>query len=236
MYPKRDLKEGAVVTRFAPSPTGFVHMGSLLTCFIARKVPSDTDGVFYLRIEDTDQKRSVENGVQGIVDDLKAFDIVPDEGVVGEGKEVGKYGPYVQSARKEIYECYAKSLIERGLAYPCFCTPEEIEETRKLQELNKERKKAIALKASEDTGYGYLVDDGSLHLCSCIPDTELNFPNNFYYSLLIYKLAKKYCAKLNVDNTRLDELEAEAEHTYYNTLQTNISKNNNVIRNDTNFG
>lgn len=139
IYPERNLKEGAVVSRFAPSPTGFVHMGSLLTTLIERKIPDETDGVFYLRIEDTDQKRSVENGIQGIVNDLKNFEIKIDEGVIGENEQIGNYGPYIQSQRKEIYECYAKSLIERGLAYPCFCTPEEIEETRKIQELNKER-------------------------------------------------------------------------------------------------
>lgn len=139
IYPERNLKECAVVSRFAPSPTGFVHMGSLLTTLIERKIPDETDGVFYLRIEDTDQKRSVENGIQGIVNDLKNFDIKIDEGVIGENEQIGNYGPYIQSQRKEIYECYAKSLIERGLAYPCFCTPEEIEETRKIQELNKER-------------------------------------------------------------------------------------------------
>ena len=139
MYPKRNLKEGAVVSRFAPSPTGFVHMGSLLTTLIERKIPDETDGVFYLRIEDTDQKRSVENGIQGIVNDLKNFDIKIDEGVIGEHEQIGNYGPYIQSERKEIYECFAKSLIERGLAYPCFCTPEELDETRNLQELNKER-------------------------------------------------------------------------------------------------
>ena len=139
IYPERNLKEGAVVSRFAPSPTGFVHMGSLLTTLIERKIPDETDGVFYLRIEDTDQKRSVENGIQGIVNDLKNFDIKIDEGVIGENEQIGNYGPYIQSQRREIYECYAKSLIERGLAYPCFCTPEEIEETRKIQELNKER-------------------------------------------------------------------------------------------------
>lgn len=139
IYPERNLKEGAVVSRFAPSPTGFVHMGSLLTTLIERKIPDETDGIFYLRIEDTDQKRSVENGIQGIVNDLKNFEIKIDEGVIGEDKQIGNYGPYIQSERKEIYECYAKSLIEKGLAYPCFCTPEELDETRSLQELNKER-------------------------------------------------------------------------------------------------
>lgn len=139
LYPERNLKEGAVVSRFAPSPTGFVHMGSLLAAFVESKVPKDTEGVFYLRIEDTDGKRSVENGVQGIIDDLNNFDIEIDEGVISETEQKGVYGPYIQSERREIYRTYAKHLIEEGLAYPCFCSQEEIDETRKMQELNKER-------------------------------------------------------------------------------------------------
>lgn len=139
LYPERNLPEGAVVSRFAPSPTGFVHMGSLLAAFIESKVPKETNGVFYLRIEDTDGKRSVENGVQGIIDDLNNFEIKIDEGVISETEQIGNYGPYIQSERKEIYNTYAKHLVEEGLAYPCFCSQEEIDETRKMQELNKER-------------------------------------------------------------------------------------------------
>lgn len=139
MYPERNLKEGAIVSRFAPSPTGFVHMGSLLTAFIERKFPKDTGGVFYLRIEDTDQKRSVENGIQGIIDDLKNFDITIDEGVVSENEEKGNYGPYIQSKRTEIYNTFAKYLVENDYAYPCFCSSEDIEEIRKRQEKNKDR-------------------------------------------------------------------------------------------------
>lgn len=139
MYPERNLKEGAVVSRFAPSPTGFVHMGSLLTTLIEKKVPKETDGIFYLRIEDTDQKRSVENGIKGIVDDLNNFNIEIDEGVIGENEQKGEYGPYIQSERKEIYETYAKWLIEHDYAYPCFCKEEEIEEIRTIQEASKDR-------------------------------------------------------------------------------------------------
>lgn len=139
LYPERNLPEGAVVSRFAPSPTGFVHMGSLLAAFIESKVPRETNGVFYLRIEDTDGKRSVENGVQGIIDDLNNFEIKIDEGVVSETEQIGNYGPYIQSERKEIYHTYAKYLVEEGLAYPCFCSQEEIDEIRSVQELNKER-------------------------------------------------------------------------------------------------
>jgi len=139
IYPKRQLKEGAIVTRFAPSPTGFVHMGSLLTAFIANKMPKDTDGVFCLRIEDTDQKRSVENGIQGIIDDLKNFDIEIDEGVISENEEIGIYGPYIQSKRTDIYNTYAKYLVENDYAYPCFCSNDKLEKIRKEQELKKDR-------------------------------------------------------------------------------------------------
>ena len=138
-YPGRNLKEGAIVTRFAPSPTGFVHIGGLYQSLIARKLASQTDGVFFLRIEDTDQKREVENGVSGIVNSLKDFDIVPDEGMISETEEKGNYGPYKQSERKEIYQAYAKYMIEQGKAYPCFCSQEEIDEIRQKQETAKIR-------------------------------------------------------------------------------------------------
>ena len=139
MYPSRNLSEGAIVTRFAPSPTGFVHMGSLFASFIGKKAATDSNGIFYLRIEDTDQKREVENGINGIINDLNNFGITVDEGAISETEEIGNYGPYIQSKRKEIYQTYVKYLIEQGLAYPCFCSPEEIEETRQIQEKRKQR-------------------------------------------------------------------------------------------------
>lgn len=138
-YPERDLPEGAVVTRFAPSPTGFVHIGGLYQALVARTIAEKTGGVFFLRVEDTDQKREVENGVTGIVNSLKDFDMAPDEGMIGDTEEIGNYGPYKQSMRKEIYEAYAKYLIEQGKAYPCFATPEELEEMRAKQEAAKIR-------------------------------------------------------------------------------------------------
>ena len=138
-YPARNLPEGAVVTRFAPSPTGFVHMGSLRTAFIAKKVASDTNGIFYLRIEDTDDKRSVENGIEGIIKDFKDFDFDIEEGRIGEFEDKGIYGPYLQSERKEIYQTFAKYLVENGLAYPCFCSEEALGEIRKNQESRKDR-------------------------------------------------------------------------------------------------
>ena len=107
-YSERGLKEGAIVTRFAPSPTGFVHIGGLHQSLIARKLASQTEGVFFLRVEDTDQKREIENGIVGIVEALKDFSINPDEGMISETDEKGNYGPYKQSLRKEIYQAYAK--------------------------------------------------------------------------------------------------------------------------------
>ena len=139
IYKERNLLEGAIVTRFAPSPTGFVHMGSLLTAFIASKMPKDTNGVFYLRIEDTDGKRTVENGISGILSDLKNFDIIPDEGVISETEEIGNYGPYIQSKRIDIYNTFAKYLVENDYAYPCFCSSEDLENIREIQEETKDR-------------------------------------------------------------------------------------------------
>ena len=136
MYPERNIKEGAIVSRYAPSPTGFVHMGALFASFIERKMARQTDGIFYLRIEDTDGKRSIENGVSMIIQDLSNYGITFDEGMVSETEWKGQYGPYIQSARREIYHTYIKRLVEEGLAYPCFCKEEELEEIRKKQEKN----------------------------------------------------------------------------------------------------
>ena len=138
-YPERNLPEGAVVTRFAPSPTGFVHIGGLYQALVARTIAEKTGGVFFLRVEDTDQKREVENGVTGIVNSLKDFDMAPDEGMISDTEEIGNYGPYKQSLRKDIYQAYAKYMIEQGKAYPCFCTPEDLVEIRQKQEAAKLR-------------------------------------------------------------------------------------------------
>ena len=129
-YPERQLKEGARVTRFAPSPTGFLHIGGLFAAMIARLTARTTGGVFFLRIEDTDKKREVAGGVKGIIDGLNDFGITFDEGMTGEDSESGDYGPYRQSARREIYRCYAKELVKKGLAYPCFCTAEDLDALR----------------------------------------------------------------------------------------------------------
>ncbi len=133
-YPERQLKEGARVTRLAPSPTGFLHFGNLFTGTVAYRTAKVTDGIFFVRVEDTDQKRKVEGAVEVMLGGLEAFGVVADEGVVGEDIEKGDYGPYYQSQRKEIYHVFAKSLVKQDLAYPCFCSAEELDEIRAAQE------------------------------------------------------------------------------------------------------
>lgn len=133
VFPIRNLKTGAKVTRLGPSPTGFIHLGNLYGAFVDERLAHQSEGVFMLRIEDTDEKRKVEGAVETIISSLKYFGLNFDEGATIDG-EKGSYGPYFQSNRVEIYQCVAKYMIEQGRAYPCFCTEEELEEVRKLQE------------------------------------------------------------------------------------------------------
>ncbi len=137
LYKDRGLKEGARVTRFAPSPTGFLHIGGLFAAMCSKLTATTTGGVFFLRIEDTDKKREIEDGVSEIIKGLSAFGMTPEEGVVGFNEEKGDYGPYQQSKRKDIYQCFAKELVKNGLAYPCFCSEEDLNNLRaKQEELN----------------------------------------------------------------------------------------------------
>ena len=117
-FPARQLPEGAIVSRVAPSPTGFMHLGTLYQMMIAKKLAQQSDGVFMLRIEDTDTKREVEGAVAVILKCAKSFNLIPDEGP----EYGGEYGPYYQSMRKDVYHSVAAYLLERGLAYPCFLT------------------------------------------------------------------------------------------------------------------
>ena len=137
MYPQRDLPEGAKVTRLGPSPTGFIHLGNLYGAFVDERLAHQSGGKFYLRIEDTDDKRFVEGAVEIIINSLRFFGINFDEGATMTG-DVGEYGNYTQSQRGEIYQCFAKKLVAEGKAYPCFMTAEEIDEIRAQQEANKE--------------------------------------------------------------------------------------------------
>ncbi|MCQ2742905.1 MAG: glutamate--tRNA ligase [Bacilli bacterium] len=135
-YPKRDLPEGAQVTRFAPSPTGFLHTGSLFTSMISYVIAKQSGGIFYFRLEDTDTKRTIEGSGNDLIDQLHAFGIDHDEGYYPTGDK-GAYGPYQQSARRDIYKTVIKELIRRGRAYPDFCTPEDLDAIRATQEANK---------------------------------------------------------------------------------------------------
>ena len=135
-YPPRNLPEGAEVTRFAPSPTGFLHTGSLFTSMICHKVASQTNGVFYIRLEDTDTKREIAGSGEQLLEQLNIFGVNPDEGYLG-NSEKGDYGPYIQSKRADIYCVVIKHLLEEGKAYPCFCTTQDLEELRVEQESKK---------------------------------------------------------------------------------------------------
>lgn len=139
LYPERELKEGARVTRIAPSPTGYLHLGTLFAALVNRITATSSGGIFYTRIEDTDKKREIEGGIADIIDGLGRFGITIDEGFTGADEQSGNYGPYKQSQRAEIYQTYVKELIRQGLAYPCFCTAEELDEVRKIQEERKIR-------------------------------------------------------------------------------------------------
>ncbi|MBQ8308751.1 MAG: glutamate--tRNA ligase [Clostridia bacterium] len=132
-YPERDLPKGAQVTRLAPSPTGFMHLGNLYVALANERIAHQSGGKFYLRIEDTDEKRKVEGAVEVIHSSLKYFGVQFDEGA----DLCGEYGPYYQRQRAEIYHAYAKELIRKGLAYPCFCTEDDLEKTREHQTENK---------------------------------------------------------------------------------------------------
>ena len=137
LYPARNLPEGARVVRIAPSPTGYLHLGTLFAALVNRITASG--GVFFTRIEDTDKKREITGGIEDIIDGLNRFGITIDEGFVSGNEQKGDYGPYKQSERAEIYQTYVKELIREGLAYPCFCTAEELEAVRTEQEAAKLR-------------------------------------------------------------------------------------------------
>ena len=138
LYPERELKEGEKVTRFAPSPTGYMHIGGFYQALTDYVLAKNSGGIFYLRNEDTDKLREVDSAVELIMSTLREYGIVPDE-YEYKGEIVGNYGPYIQSERKDIYHAYIKKLIEIGRAYPCFCTREELDELRKNQEEKKMR-------------------------------------------------------------------------------------------------
>jgi len=137
IYPKRNLAEDEKITRFAPSPTGFLHIGGLFAALISERIAHQSGGKFILRIEDTDKKREVDDGVTKILEGLLGFGVKIDEGFTGFDKQEGAYGPYMQSKRAEIYQTFAKALVKEGKAYPCFCSEEDLAATREIQEKEK---------------------------------------------------------------------------------------------------
>lgn len=137
LFPERQLPDGAKVTRIGPSPTGYVHLGNLYNAVIAERLAHQSSGVFYLRIEDTDDKRAVDGAVEKLIESMEYFGVHFDEGAAADGDN-GGYGPYRQRQRREIYRVFAKWLTEQGLAYPCFLTADELDDIRKKQTENKE--------------------------------------------------------------------------------------------------
>ena len=226
-YPPRDLKEGAMVTRFGPSPTGFMHVGGLYGSFIDSVLARQSDGAFFLRIEDTDSKREVEGATDLILGALDHFKIQPTEGF----SYGGNYGPYRQSERKEIYQAYAKKLVSEGKAYPCFMSEEEISEIRQGQEL---RKEAIGI-------YGvYAVDrDLSLEEVKKHLDNKDSYvirmksPGDMHKEIILHDMIK---GDITLPENILDEviLKKDGIPTYHfaHVVDDHLMRTTHVIRGD----
>ena len=229
MYPERDLKEGARVTRFAPSPTGFMHLGGLFQAIINFVVAKQSGGVFYLRNEDTDKAREIDGAIELIIKTLKHYNLTPDE-YQQEGKTLQKYGPYVQSERKEIYHAFIKHLIEIGRAYPCFCTKEELDDMRENQETMKMR-----------TGY-----HGRFARCSRLtPEEAIEKINNGEKFIIRFRSNGNFDNKFEFDDLRqgklylnendIDEVIMKAENmlpTYHfaHVVDDHLMRTTHVVR------
>ncbi|MCL2494392.1 MAG: glutamate--tRNA ligase [Oscillospiraceae bacterium] len=230
-FPVRGLPEGAMVTRFAPSPTGFLTLGNLLTAFVDRLLANTSGGVFFLRLEDTDKKRETGDGVSGIVNDMAAFGLAIDEGVTGFGTERGAYGPYTQSHRREIYHTYAKALVEQGLAYPCFCSADDLDKLRNEQE-----------QAGVNKGYygqwtkcrNLSLDEQLAHLKSGEPYTlRLRSPGDASRKIFVNDLVR---GKLELPEYDMDVvlLKADGIPTYHfaHAVDDHLMRVTHVIRGD----
>jgi len=189
-YPERNLPEGACVTRYAPSPTGFMHIGNFMSSLIDYVVAKQSNGVFYLRNEDTDKAREIEGAVELIIKTLKQYNMSPDE-YEADGEVFGNYGPYIQSKRKEIYHAFIKHLIEIGRAYPCFCSTEELSEMRENQETMKTR-----------TGY-----HGRFARCSRLtPEEAIERINNGEKFIIRFRSNGNFENKFEFDDLRQGKL------------------------------
>ena len=231
MYKERNLPEGAIVTRYAPSPTGLPHMGNLFQAFVSKVFSSQTNGVFFLRIEDTDTERTIENGIEKILEALKPFNIEFSEGAVSETEEKGIYGPYIQSKREDIYKAYAKKLIEEGMAYPSFASKEELDEIRRQQEQSKQR-----------LGYyGRWAKDRFISPEEAIKKIEngeeytirLKSPGDFFKKVVLNDAIK---GKIELPENDIDEIliKSDGLPTYHfaHVIDDHLMKTTHVIRGD----
>ena len=226
-YPPRNLKEGAYVTRFAPSPTGFMHVGNLYGAFNSSMLAKQTGGIFYLRVEDTDSKREKEGAIDAILNDLKAFDIDYDEGY---GKE-GNYGPYLQSERVEIYRAYAKKLVSEGKAYPCFMSEEEIADIRSGQELRKEK---IGIYGSYAVDRDLSLDEVKAHLDNGDSYViRLKSPGDSHNEIILHDLIK---GDIVLPENDIDEviLKKDGIPTYHfaHVIDDHLMHTTHVLRGD----
>ena len=232
MYPERKLDEGAIVTRYAPSPTGLPHMGNLFQNFMAMSFAKQSNGIYYLRIEDTDTSRTIENGNSKILEALKPFKISFDEGVISETEESGIYGPYIQSKREDIYKAYAKKLIEEDKAYASFLSKEEIDEIREIQTKSKQR---IGI-------YGRYAKDRFMpkeEVIKKIEDGEkyvirIKSPGNFYEKIVVNDLIK---GKIEMPENDIDEviIKSDGLPTYHfaHAVDDHLMHTTHVFRDDT---
>ena len=226
-YPERKLNDTQYVTRFAPSPTGFVHMGSLYTSFMDLQLAKQTNGICILRIEDTDGKRTIENGVQGIIDDFKNLGINFDEGI-GFG---GEYGPYIQSERKDIYQAYAKKLIEEDLAYPCFYTQEELNEIREYQSHKKLRigiyKKYAKYRDLTKEEVIERINNGQKYII------RLKSPGNFENKIVLHDIVK---GDIEIPESDSDEVIIKSDglptYAFAHVIDDHLMHTTHVIRGD----
>ena len=227
MYPERNIEGN--VTRFAPSPTGYMHIGGFYQALIDYMVAKNTNGVFYLRNEDTDSKREVESATKLIMKTLKDYNVIPDE-YEYEGKINGNYGPYIQSERKEIYHAFIKHLIEIGRAYPCFCEKEELDEMRERQEERKKR-----------TGYyGAYAKCRKLSVEEQIEKIKAGIPyvirfksnGNFDNKIIVDDLAK---GKLSLSENDIDDIIMKSDNmlpTYHfaHVVDDHLMRTTHVVR------
>lgn len=230
-YPSRDLPEEAMVVRIGPSPTGFVHLGTLFQAMVGYNLAKNSNGIFYVRIEDTDQKREVENGTKQIIDALNHYEIPYQEGPENLEKEKGNYGPYIQSKRSDIYAAYVKDLIEKDLAYPSFASEKELEELRHQQEASKSR-----------LGYyGRYATDRNLSMETVLEKIQkgekyvirFKSPGNFEKKLIVQDLVK---GRIEMPENDIDHviLKSDGLPTYHfaHVIDDHLMHTTHVVRGD----